>query len=67
MTYPESWDEAEAKLKTLYPDDFERGIVFRALLDRDEPKALKYFKDNDAAVKATLDALTITGMSNYAE
>ena len=61
MAYPQDWDAAEVKLKDFYPNDLERGKVRKKLLDFDETKALKYFRDSDAAVKATLDELLNEG------
>ncbi|BDA48950.1 hypothetical protein COCOBI_13-0600 [Coccomyxa sp. Obi] len=61
MPYPQDWDAVEDKLKELYPTDLERGKVRKKLLDLDETKALKYFRDSDAAVKATLDEILKEG------
>ncbi|KAK9829154.1 hypothetical protein WJX72_004216 [[Myrmecia] bisecta] len=66
MAYPQNWDAAEVKLKELYPNDLERGKVRKKLLDLDETKALKYFRDSQAAVKATLDELLNEGSSDVA-
>ena len=50
------------KLKQLYPDSAERGKTWKALLDLDEPEAVRCFEDDDATVKKTLDALRTSGM-----
>ncbi|KAK9818173.1 hypothetical protein WJX72_008225 [[Myrmecia] bisecta] len=56
MAYPKTWDDIEAKLKVLYPKDDDRGRVRKKLLDiDDDKKALRYFQDSDASVKAALD------------
>ena len=55
MAYPQDWNAVEVKPKELYPTDLERGKVQKKLLDLDETKTLKYFRDSDAAAKTTLD------------
>ena len=66
MAYPRSWDEINIKLKQLFPNDAERGVIRKALLDLGELKALRYFEDNDATVKAALDALKASGIPLFA-
>lgn len=66
IAIPQSWDEIDTKLQQLFPNDSERGKARKALLDLDEGKALRYFRDSDAAVKAALDALTGSGVPFFA-
>lgn len=61
MAYPMSWDEINAKLRQLCPHSAERGKLRFMLLDMDEQDAISCFMDDDAAVRATLDALKDSG------
>ena len=65
-----SWEEIDSTLIQLFPGDAARGRVRRALrkalLDLDEPFSSRHFKDNNAAVKAALDALTGLGIFYFA-
>ncbi|KAK9829041.1 hypothetical protein WJX72_003599 [[Myrmecia] bisecta] len=68
MAYPKTWDDIEAKLKVLYPKDDDRGRVRKKLLDiDDDKKALRYFQDSDASVKAALDDFLIQGGPGFDE
>ena len=65
-----SWEEIDTTLIQLFTGDAARGRVRRAfrkaLLNLDEPFASRHFKDNDAAVKAALDALADLGILYFA-
>jgi hypothetical protein len=54
MAHPLTWDEANEKLKILFPESRERGRIRAKLLDLEESKRVAYFQDDDEAVKESL-------------
>jgi len=52
-----TWEQAKAKLTTLFPDEEERGRIKGILLSKPTDERLEYFEGGDKEIVAALGTL----------